>query len=58
MIQNTTILDKLNKKTANNKVLNEFIIKLLENEADGKNYKKFFDSAIDEALKKKGDTDR
>lgn len=54
MIQNTTILDKLENKTEGNVILNTFILKLLENEAEGKNYRKFYDSAINDALEKKG----
>lgn len=58
MIQNTTILEKLKDKTGDDQILRDFILCLLENETEGKNYRKVYNSAISDALKKLKETSK
>lgn len=53
MIKNVAITEKLKQKTNGDKIMYDFITSLLENEAKGKNYKKYLDSEITNALEKR-----
>lgn len=53
MIQNKAILEKLKEKTANDDVMNEFIVAILENESEGKQYTKFFQGEIEKGIDKR-----
>ncbi len=59
MIQNSLILEKLNAKTDGNEKMREFIKNVLTNEAEGKQYNKYFRAEIEKHaladVKKGGD---
>lgn len=52
MIQNIAITEKLEKKTEKDHILREFIYDIVDNEVQGKNYKKYYETAIKKALEK------
>lgn len=51
MIQNPTILEKLKVKTQGDEVMHKFILDIMTNESEGKQYSKFFRSEIEECAK-------
>lgn len=53
MIQNPTILEKLRKKTSQDTVMYNFICKIMNNEAEGKQYSKYYKNAILESIKQR-----
>ena len=56
MIQNPTILEKLEKKTQGDKTMRQFIEKIMENEAAGKQYGKFYRTEIEKSAKERRKT--
>ncbi len=50
MIQNPKIIEKLDAKTLGDSHLRDFILQILENESEGKQYSKFYAAKIKEAV--------
>jgi len=51
MIQNPTILQKIDEKANGDTVMKEFLQAIIENESDGKQYSKYFKSLIEQSVK-------
>lgn len=52
MIQNPIILKKLKEKTCDDEILRDFLLSILKNEAEGKQYNKYYKKEIDKSIKK------
>lgn len=46
MIQNPTILKKLEEKTAQDVVMRTFVLDIMNNESEGKQFSKFYKKAL------------
>jgi len=53
MIQNQLILEKLKTKTGKDEVMHDFILSIMTNESEGKQYNKYFRSEIDKSVKQR-----
>mgnify|MGYP001083696251 FL=1 len=53
MIQNQLILEKLKAKTGKDEVMHDFILSIMTNESEGKQYNKYFRSEIDKSVKQR-----
>lgn len=53
MIQNPTILEKLAEKTKGDEIMRQFILSIMTNESEGKQFRKFYTSEIEKCAKKR-----
>lgn len=61
MIQNPLILEKLKEKTLGDEAMHEFILSIMTNESNGKQYAKFFRAEVEKYSKlreEKGGADK
>lgn len=53
MIQNPTILEKLAEKTEGDNIMRQFILSIMTNESEGKQFRKFYTSEIEKCANKR-----
>ena len=53
MIKNQVIIDKVKSKTPHDKAMQEYLLSILQNESEGKQFKKFFTKGIKDGIAKR-----
>ncbi|MDP4152573.1 MAG: hypothetical protein Q8865_03905 [Bacillota bacterium] len=53
MIQNPIILEKLESKTAGDVIMYDFLVAIMTNESEGKQYSKFYSAEVEKGAKKR-----